>query len=248
MIDVVIIEDDENCRVLAELLDRYKNQINIVGQANSIKEALTIIAEQKPQLVFLNIDLQPDNSLQILEALPEIDFQLIFVTQTDHCPLKVITLGAIDCLHKPIIPAELQLAITKTQKRLNHEGLIKNLGSLLHNFKNRFQNSYRIALPTHDGVLFVNVSDIIYCESNGPYTIFMLKQPDKIVISKHLKEYEDLLNGFNFFRIHKSYLVNLQEIQKYIRGEGGHLIMSNGDKLAVSKHRREEFLGIYFGG
>jgi len=113
--------------------------------------------------------------------------------------------------------------------------------------KSGSQNSHKIALPTLEGLLFVRVSDIIYCESNGPYTKFFLKQPDKIITSKHLKEYEDLLSEYSFFRIHKSYLINLQEIQKYIRGDGGQLIMSNGAAINVSKQRKEGFLNIYSG-
>ena len=117
----------------------------------------------------------------------------------------------------------------------------------MNNLKNVSQNNHRIALSTLEGLLFVNVRDIIYCESSGPYTKFVFKHADKIITSRHLKEYEDLLTGYEFFRIHKSYLVNLQEIQKYIRGEGGHLIMSDGAILNVSKQRKENFLRIYSG-
>jgi len=148
-------------------------------------------------------------------------------------------------LLKPIDLNELLIAVARAEKRLNHEYLNKNLEALLNNLKTGSQNSHKIALPTLEGLLFVSVSDIIYCESSGPYTRFFLKQPDKIMTSTHLKEYEELLTAYSFFRIHKSYLVNLQEIQKYVRGEGGQLIMSNGAALTVSKQRKENFLQIY---
>ena len=118
---------------------------------------------------------------------------------------------------------------------------------LLNNIKSSSQYNHRIALSTLEGLLFVNVSDIIYCESDGPYTKFIFKQPDKIVTSIHLKEYEDLLSFYDFFRIHKSSLVNLQEIQEYIRDDGGQLIMSHGVTLIMSKQRKEDFLHIYSG-
>jgi two-component system, LytTR family, response regulator len=248
MIRAVVIEDEEYSRtMLLKLLHEHCRQINVVAEANSVKTGLTAIVEQTPQLVFLDIELQSETSFEILERLPEINFELIFTTGFDSYALKAIKFCAIDYLLKPIDLNELLIAITKAEKRLNHEYLNRNLEALLNNMKSSSQNNHRIALPTLEGLIFVSVSDIIYCESSGPYTRFFLKQPNKILTSRHLKEYEDLLSGYNFFRIHKSYLVNLQEIQKYIRGEGGHLVMSNGAALNVSKQRKEEFMNIYSG-
>src|SRR6266498_5094866 len=248
MIRAVVIEDEEySRRVLLEMLREHCPQINVVAEADSVKTGLVAIAEKKPQLVFLDIELQSETSFEILEKLPDINFELIFTTAFYHYALKAIKFCAIDYLLKPIDLNELEIAIAKAEKRLNREHLNKNLEVLLDNIKSGSQNSHKIALPTLEGLLFVRVSDIIYCESEGPYTRFFLKQPNKIITSKHLKEYEDLLSEYSFFRIHKSYLINLQEIQKYIRGDGGHLIMSNGAAINVSKQRKENFLNIYSG-
>jgi len=248
MIRTVVIEDEEYSRNrLLELLHEHCRQIKVVAEADSVKTGLTAIIEQKPELVLLDIELQSETSFEILEKLPERNFELIFTTGFDHYALKAIKFCAIDYLLKPIDLNELLIAVAKAEKRLSHEYLNKNLEVLLNNMRSGSLNNHRIALPTLEGLLFIRVSDIIYCESEGSYTRFFLKQPDKILTSKHLKEYEDLLSGYNFFRIHKSYLVNLQEIQKYIRGEGGQLIMSNGAALAVSKQRKEEFMNIYSG-
>ena len=248
MIRTVVIEDEEHSRkMLLAMLHEHCQQINVVAEANSVKTGLSAIAQQMPQLVFLDIELQSETSFEILEKLPEINFELVFTTAFDHYALKAIKFCAIDYLLKPIDLNELRIAVAKAEKRLNREYLNKNLEVLLNNLKSGTQNNHKIALSTLEGLLFVNVSDIIYCESNGPYTKFVFKHADKIVTSKHLKEYEDLLNAYDFFRIHKSYLVNLQEIKKYIRGEGGHLIMSNGVALNVSKQRKEDFLNIYSG-
>jgi two-component system, LytTR family, response regulator len=248
MIRTVVIEDEDNSRtMLLNLVHEHCQQIKVVAEADSVPTGLTAIVEHKPQLVFLDIELQSETAFEILEKLPEINFELIFTTAFDHYALKAIKFCAIDYLLKPIDLNELLIAVAKAEKRLNHEYLNKNLEALLNNLKSGSQNNHRIALPTLEGLLFVSVSDIIYCESSGPYTQFYLKQPNKILTSRHLKEYEDLLNGYNFFRIHKSYLVNLQEIQKYIRGDGGQLIMSNGAALTVSKQRKEEFMNIYSG-
>jgi two-component system LytT family response regulator len=248
MIRTVIIEDEEHSRMmLLKLLHEHCRQIQVVADADSVKTGFAAIAEQKPQLVFLDVELQSETAFEILERLPEINFELIFTTAFDHYALKAIKFCAIDYLLKPIDLNELLIAVAKAEKRLNHEYLNKNLEALLNNLKSGSQNNHKIALPTLEGLLFVRVSDIIYCESDGPYTRFFLKQPDKIITSRHLKEYEDLLSEYSFFRIHKSYLVNLQEIQKYVRGDGGQLIMSNGAALAVSKQRKERFLHIYSG-
>ena len=248
MIRTVVIEDEEHSRkMLMQMLHEHCRQLNVVGDGDSVESGLTAIAEAKPELVFLDIELQSETSFEILERLPEINFELVFTTAFDHYALKAIKFCAIDYLLKPIDLKELQIAVAKAEKRLNREYLNKNLEVLVNNLKSGSQNNHKIALSTLEGLLFVNVSDIIYCESSCPYTKFIFKQADKIVTSKHLKEYEDLLAGYEFFRIHKSYLVNLQEIKKYIRGEGGQLIMSNGAALNVSKQRKEDFLQIYSG-
>jgi two-component system, LytTR family, response regulator len=248
MIRTVVVEDEEHSRkMLMEMLHENCHAITVVASADSIKTGLTVIAEQKPELVFLDIELQSETSFEILERLPEINFELVFTTAFDHYALKAIKFCAIDYLLKPIDLNELRVAVAKVEKRMNRENLNRNLEVLLNNMKSNSQSNHRIALSTLEGLLFVNVRDIIYCESNGPYTKFVFKQGDKIVTSKHLKEYEDLLGVYNFFRIHKSYLVNLQEIKKYIRGDGGQLIMSDGAALNVSKQRKEGFLNIYSG-
>ena len=248
MIRTVVIEDEElSRRMLLAMLHEHCRQINVVAEADSVETGLVAIAELKPQLVLLDIELKSATSFEILEQLPEINFELVFTTAFDHYALKAIKFCAIDYLLKPIDLNELRIAVAKAEKRLNREYLNKNLEVLVNNLKSGSQNNHKIALPTLEGLLFVNVSDIIYCESSGPYTHFILKQTNKIVTSKHLKEYENLLSGYEFFRIHKSYLINLREIQKYIRGEGGQLIMSNGAALSVSKQRKEDFLNIYAG-
>ena len=248
MISTVVIEDEGHSRkMLVEMLHENCMQINVVGEAESVKTGLAAIAEQRPQLVFLDIELKSETSFQILEQVPKINFELIFTTAFDHYALNAIKICAIDYLLKPIDLNELRVVVAKAEKRINRVYLNKNLEVLLTNIKTRSQYSHRIALSAPEGLVFVNVSDIIYCESDGPYTKFIFKHADKIVTSIHLKEYEDLLSGYDFFRIHKSSLVNLQEIQKYIRGDGGQLIMSNGVILSLSKQCKEDFLHIYSG-
>lgn len=248
MLRTVIIEDEQRSRtMLIGMLHEHCRQIHVVAEADSVKTGVAAISDHKPQLVFMDIELRSETSFEILEQLPEIDFELIFTTAFDHYALKAIKFCAIDYLLKPIDLDELRIAVSKAEKRLNRENLNIKLENLISNIKSGSPQNHKIALSTLEGLFFVNVSDIIYCESSGPYTKFIFKEGEKIITSKHLKEYENLLSGYDYFRIHKSYLVNLQEIQKYIRGEGGQLIMSNGDAIPVSKQRKEGFLQIYSG-
>jgi len=248
MVRTVVIEDEQRSRtMLLGMLHEHCRQINVVAEADTVKTGVAAIIQHKPQLVFMDIELKSETSFEILEQLPEIDFELIFTTAFDHYALKAIKFCAIDYLLKPIDVDELRIAVSKAEKRLDREFMNKNLEALVNNIRSGSPSNHKIALSTLEGLLFVYVSDIIYCESSGPYTKFFFKQADKIVTSKHLKEYENLLSGHDFFRIHKSYLVNLQEIEKYIRGEGGQLIMSNGAIVSVSKQRKDAFLSIYSG-
>ncbi|HYV94112.1 MAG TPA: LytTR family DNA-binding domain-containing protein [Chitinophagales bacterium] len=248
MITAIIIEDEERSRkMLCALLLEHCRQISVVGEANSVQSGLEAIVQLQPQLVFLDIELQSETSFEILEKLPEINFELIFTTAFDHYALKAIKFCAIDYLLKPIDLNDLQVAIAKAEKRIQQQAMNKNLEALMNNLRSSVQNNHKIALPTMEGLIFVPVADMIYCEGDGPYTTFFLKQNQKVTTSKTLKEYEDLLRDYGFFRIHKSWLVNLQEINRYIRGDGGQLVLSNGATIDVSKKRKEDFLKIYQG-
>src|SRR5678810_640335 len=205
MIRTVVIEDEEHSRkMLIEMLRDHCRQLIVVGDADSVKSGLTAISEQKPELVFLDIELQSETSFEILESLPEINFELVFTTAFDHYALKAIKFCAIDYLLKPIDLNELRIAVAKAEKRLNREYLNKNLEVLVNNLKSGSQNNHRIALSTLEGLLFVNVRDIIYCESNGPYTKFVFKQAEKIVTSRHLKEYETMSVSYTHLRAHET--------------------------------------------
>ena len=246
MIRTVVIEDEEHSRkLLLTMLREHCQAIAVVASADSVRTGLIAITDQKPDLVFMDSELYSESCFEILERLPEINFELVFTSASDHCAMKAIKFCAIDYLLKPIDLDELRVAVAKVEKRVHREYFNRSVEVLLNNLKSGSQNNHRVALSTLEGLLFVNVSDILYCESNGPYTSFIFKHATRVVTSKNLKEYEDLLAGYDFFRIHKSYLVNLQEIRRYIRGEGGQLIMTDGTAVPVSKQRKEAFLHFY---
>ena len=245
MFKAVIIEDEEKGRqYLENLINDVGNQIALVGTADSVSSGLDLIKSQRPDVVFLDIQMHSETGFDLLERLPSIDFEIIFTTAYEHYALKAIKFCAIDYLLKPIDAQELRSAIDKVEKRRSKDNLSKNFEVLLQNIKNTNTEHHQIALATNDGLVFVRVNNIIYCESDGPYTTFYIKNSDKIMTSKNLKEYEDLLVDHNFFRVHKSYLINMGEIKRYIRGDGGQVIMSTGKALDVSKRKKEAFLSL----
>lgn len=243
MLRAVIIEDEEMGRkYLTNLLGDFRNQVELIATADSVTTGLEAIRQHRPDVVFLDIQMNSETGFDLLEKFREIDFEIIFTTAYEHYALKAIKFAAIDYLLKPIDANDLGHAIDKVEKRKSKENLSKNFEVLLQNIKSTNTDHHQIALATNDGLVFIRVNNILYCESDGPYTTFFIKNADKIITSKNLKEYEDLLSDHNFFRIHKSYLINMQEIKKYIRGDGGQVLMSNGKALDVSKRKKDAFL------
>lgn len=252
MINAIIIDDEAHCcDTLAILLKRYCPQIEVGGVFHSGADALTYITMITPQIMFLDIEMPHMNGFELLEQLPEINFELIFTTSYDQYAIKAFHLSALDYLLKPIDIAELQKAVQKAVKKIiqqkeNH--LPDQLDILLQKLQNPSKVIGKIALPTMDGLQMVSVDLIISCASEGNYTIFFLKEHKKIIVSRILKEIEELLRNYSFVRVHHSHIVNLNEIEKYVKGEGGYLIMSDGSSVDVSRSRKDSLLKKIFPG
>jgi len=245
MITAIILEDEEdNRKVLSGFLQDYCPQVNLLAAVANVNAGLAAINKYRPDVVFMDIQLKGETSFELLDKLPEIPFDIIFTTGYSSYMLKAIKLSAVDYLLKPINADELKAAVEKVEKKRNQLMQNKNLEILLNNFRNNYQD-HKIAISSADGFVFVKVSNIVYLESEGAYTYFYLKHNEKIITSKNIKEYEELLADHNFFRIHKTYIVNMAEIVKYIRGEGGQVLMSNSVILDVSRRRKDEFLKMF---
>jgi two-component system, LytTR family, response regulator len=245
MIRALIVEDEKgSARLLEKLLKEFCENIEVAGISYNVPDAYEKIITLKPGLVFLDIEMQSETGFDLLKKFSEIDFAIIFTTAYEKYALRAIKFSAIDYLLKPIDVNDLKQAVNKMEKYHRKSLLQNNLDVLLHNFQNKNNDLQKIALSTSEGLHLVNVTDISYCESDGPYTTFYLKNAKPIVISKHLKEYEELLSPFKFFRIHNSYLINLREIKKYVRGDGGQVEMNDGTLLNVSKSRKDDLLEI----
>ena len=239
---ILIIDDEIHCTdYLCGLL--LKNGINKsqVTICNDPKNALKLILNNPYNLVFLDIEMPFLNGFDLLDTLPQINFNVVFTTAFDKYALKAIKFSALDYLLKPIDEEELKEALNKYQKNsalMNQ----KQLSSLMENVKNKKFN--KLAIPNIDGIEFIEIDAIIRCQSDGNYTKLYLNNNRSITSSKTLKEYELLLKEYGFARIHNSDMINLAFLKKYIKGDGGQVIMQDGSEIEVSRRRKEEFIRL----
>ncbi|MEX0967505.1 MAG: LytTR family DNA-binding domain-containing protein [Bacteroidia bacterium] len=242
MIKAIIIDDERKSgENLKALIEKYCKHLKVIATADSVESGIEAIANEKPQLVFLDIELNNGTGFDILSSLDSTDFEVIFTTAFEQYALKAIKFAAVDYLLKPIDVEELTAAVFKAEERLNHREANKNFEVLMQNLKSASSN-HKIALPTTQGLTFVPVSHILRCEADGSYTWFYFKDGRKLIVSKKIKEYEELLSAYGFYRVHHSHLVNMEEIEKYVRGDGGYVVMTDGTMVDVSKRKREHFL------
>ena len=242
MIKAVIVDDEPYCcQTLVTLLTRYCPMVEVAGIHHSGASALPAIKAIPPQILFLDIEMPQMNGFELLEQLPEINFELIFTTSYDQYAIKAIHFSALDYLLKPIDREELQKAVQKVMQRLAHP-LPQQIDILLKKLHQPTTSISKIGLPTMEGLQLIPVDSIISCASEGNYTVFYLKSNKKLIVSRILKEVEEMLEDHPFTRVHNSYIVNLNEIEKYIKGEGGYVIMSDGSSVDVSRSRKENFL------
>jgi two-component system LytT family response regulator len=242
MITATIVDDEPySCESLATLLERYCPEVKVLDICYSAARALKSINEQKPQLLFLDIEMPHMNGFELLERIPEIDFELIFTTSYDQYAIKAIRFSALDYLLKPIDKDDLQKAVQKAVNSNDHVSP-QQIKVLLQKLNQPSIAVNKIAIPTMEGLQMVFVESIISCSADRNYTVIMLKNNRKIIASRTLKDMEEMLEDYSFTRVHHSYLVNLNEVEKYVKGEGGYLLMSDGTNVDVSRSRKEFLL------
>lgn len=239
-INAIIIDDEERARTtLVALLSQYCPEVNIVNTSASVPEGVMAINKFRPSLVFLDIEMPEYNGFELLGFFRDVDFEIVFVTAYNEYALKAFEVSAVDYLLKPVDIDKLKCAVEKCKGRLARYDMQKRLDLLKENISNEQFN--KIALPVADGLLFVDVYDIIYLEAEGAYTNVWLKNGSKILVSKKIKFFEEVLeNRPNFFRSHRSYIVNINCLKKYNRAECS-LSLENGKTVYVSRDRKGEF-------
>lgn len=242
MLNCIIVDDELKSREsLKILIEDFCEGVKVSALCQSVSEAMQAIEAHKPQVIFLDIQMQGETGFDLLEKLKQVDFEIIFTTAYSEYAIKAFKFSAIDYLLKPIDIEELKNAISKIEKKHNGS-FTARLEHLVQNLKSNSNQRFKLALPSSDGLVFVKIDAILYCEASSNYTNIFMDDGKKYIVSRTLKEYEDLLIDQDFFRIHNSYLINLNLIKKYVRGEGGYVIMNNDASLDVSKRKKEAFL------
>lgn len=239
MIRTIIVEDEPNNIIaLQKTLEVYCLEVEVVAVAENVKAGIEAIEKHQPDLVFLDIEMPDGSGFDLLKHFEKVHFQVIFVTAFNQYAIKAFQFSAIDYILKPINTELLIQAVHKVSSNPKHEDLEKMIENLLDN-REQIES---LALPTFEGIQIEKLDNILYCESENNYTIFHLKEGGKIMVSRTLKEYDIILSENNFFRIHQSYLINLAEVKKYTKGEGGYVNLSNNKSLDVSRRRKQPFL------
>jgi two-component system LytT family response regulator len=237
-----VIVDDEPAsgQALALLLREFVHEVELAGSAGNAQEALELIRRVKPDVIFLDVELDGDSGFDLLEQLPDDGPEVVFTTGYEQYATRAFRTSATDFLMKPVEADQLRDAVRKVAEKLRVAAAEQRYGVLIRNWHG--QGNEQIALSSSEGFVFIKMSDLIYCKGDGAYTYFFLRSDEKITVSKNIGEFEPLLVPRGFFRVHKSYLINLSEMKRYVRGEGGYVVMSNGQSVDVSKRRKEAFL------
>ncbi len=246
MISAIHIEDEpRNIELLASLVKTHCNDmVNLVGNARNIKDAISLIKSKKPQLVYLDIELNQGNAFELLEKLKEQDefnFQVIFITAFNEYAVKAFRYNAVDYLLKPISIEELRDATKKAEDKISLSLGNDNILETIRQLKLSF-NSHKIGLPVTDGVLFINTEEIIKAEAKGSYSVLHLLNDKKITSTKNLKDLESILPENLFVRVHHSWIINIKYLKKYYRGKNSYMELEDGSTVSVSVRKKGKFL------
>lgn len=235
----IIVDDESKGRsALRNLLTLIDDSVEVIAEAGSVAEGVSGIDNHEPDLVFLDIQMADGTGFDLLEKITFKDFQLVFITAHDEYALKAFRYSAIDYLTKPVDPDLLRNALQKVRENNKKYDLNLKLEALVQN-RSKMQ---KLALPSLKGIELVKKEDIIRCESANNYTVFHLKSGREVVVTKTLKEFEEMLSPEGFFRVHQSHLVNLDGVVQFLKEDGGYALMEDGTKVEVSRRKKEAFL------
>ncbi len=241
MIKAIIIDDIEQARItLKKDLETYAPDVQVIAEAGGVIDGAKLLKTTKPDVLFLDIQMQDGSGFDLLDILKEINFKIIFITASDAHAIKAFRYAAIDYLMKPVDPDELIAALKKLrEENLNENEKYKLLNDSL---KNHQKPHSRLALHTQDKIYVVNIQDIMRCESNVNYTEFHFTGGKKLLVTKTLKDFEDLLSDQGFYRVHQSHLINTKYIKEFVKTDGGYLLMNDGCNVPVSTRKRPEVM------
>lgn len=243
MIRSIIIDDEADAREALKLtIEKYCPGVEILSSCSSPEEGLKTIQNYQPDLVFLDVQMPNQSGFDLLEQIADMNFAVIFVTAYNHYAIKAIKFSALDYLLKPVDPDDLVSAVQRVEKWQNMSNQTYRYKSLLRNIQHESRNIERLAIPTHDGMVFFETANIICCRADGNYTALYLTGNNHMLVSKPLTDFDQMLSDSGFFRIHHSALINMKHIQKYVKGDGGYVVLSENHHVDVSRRKKEAFL------
>jgi two-component system LytT family response regulator len=246
MINYILIDDEpKNVKILKAMLKEFCPDTQFAGSAAGVSDGEALIRGTQPQLVFLDIQLSDENAFDLLDRLMPVSFEIIFVTAYNEYAVKAFRYSALDYLLKPVNIEELCSAVSRAGERVRLRNINRQLQNLLSNLRSPEATAHKLAIPSSDSLSFISVAEIIRCEANGGYTTFFMTNGDKVLSTKTIGEYEELLPPDIFMRIHSKHIINIQHIKKYHKGRGGFVEMEGMYTIEVSARRKAEFLSRF---
>jgi two-component system LytT family response regulator len=246
MIKAVIIDDEQHCidRLTRLVVQHCAGTVKLSGSFSTIEEGIKGIKLLQPQLVFLDVQIHDKTGFDLLQSLNERNFDIIFTTAFEKYAVQAFRFSAIDYLLKPVEAEELVQAVSKLSQKKHPDDISRKVEVLLENIDQlkQYTPPKKIVVPTISGFELLPVIDIIRCQSDINYTTIFIKDKQKLVVAKTLKEFEEMLEPYNFFRVHNSHLVNLVYVRSYQKGKGGSVVMADGTEIEVSTRRKDDFL------
>ena len=245
MLKAVLIDDEKNALEMLEWqLHTYCPQVEVSAICMNADKGIAAIQQHKPQLVFLDIEMPKKNGFEVVQAFPQPFFDVIFTTAYNQFALKAFRFAALDYLLKPIDADDLVVAVSRYEKKMLHGNFKQQLDILMQQYNQPNALPDKISFATQQAIHFINPANIVYCESASNYTTLHFIDKSKMVVSKTLKEVEETLVHYHFYRIHHSYIINLKHVNRYVKMDGGSIEMTDGAQLPISRQRKEELMKV----
>lgn len=243
-----MIDDELNSlQNLRQKIDEFCPDLQVIAMAQKPEEAMLLIKHHKPDVIFLDIEMPKMSGFRMLDELGECDFEIIFTTAYNHYAIDAIRISAFDYLMKPIAIKELQVAVDRLSKLRSFSQTKEKIDILKSSINEKKSQEDKIAIPTSDGLEFIPIKNILHIESSSNYCKIFFTESKSLLVTKLLKDFEDMLQPYHFYRIHNSHLINLTYIQKYIKANGGQVMMKDGTVIDVARRKKEEFLKMIAG-
>lgn len=245
-IKTIVIDDESKARdTITSMLETFCPEVEVIATAGSVREGRKILTEHKPDLVLLDIKMGDGTGFDLLRKLSQVNFLVVFITAFEEFAIRAIKFSALDYILKPLDPDELANAVQKAKLAIEKAQMSTRLEALYENLDMIQQKDKKIVLKTTGSVHIVQLKDIIRCESRKNYTFFYTTEKEEIKVSKTLKEFDELLESFKFYRVHQSHLVNIAHVKRYEKKDGGYLVMDDQEKVPVSFRKKEDLMKLF---